>query len=157
MEEKGLGIYAYFKTKGITLTPKELADVMNNIAVRKNRNVILKNTEKDVDEICSEIGLHPSAIKKWLEFLSVPQELANALHNIFFFQQNENYSVEQRSFAKRRGLQLLRLTSSRMPTPTTRFTVKKVPLRGGKDEPFLRETFGQKALKSNKNETKIRL
>ena len=74
-----------------------------------------------------------------------------------FFQKNKNYSVEQRAFARRRGFQLLRLTSSRMPTPTTRFTVQKVPLRGGKDEPFLRETFGQNVLKSNKNGSVIHL
>ena len=70
---------------------------------------------------------------------------------------NKNYSVEQRAFARRRGLQLLRLTSSRMPIPKTQFTVEKVPLRGGIDESFLRENFGQKVLKSNKNETEIRL
>lgn len=74
-----------------------------------------------------------------------------------YFLKNKNYSVEQRAFARRRGLQLLRLTSSRMPIPKTRFTVEKVPLRGGKDEPYLRENFGQKVLKSNKDGSVIPL
>jgi len=37
MEEKGIRIYNYFKTKGITLTPKELAETMDNIRKEQSR------------------------------------------------------------------------------------------------------------------------
>ncbi|PWI49523.1 hypothetical protein CEE45_01650 [Candidatus Heimdallarchaeota archaeon B3_Heim] len=68
-----------------------------------------------------------------------------------YFQGNTNYSPEQRAFARRTGVNLLRLTSSGNPTPKTRFNVQKVSLRGGKDETYIRERFGKKIWELNQN------
>lgn len=90
MEEKGSGVYAYFKTKGITLTPREIAIELKAIykdqkyeeelkkagktrqKKRKQRSVNGRTISK-IKNLCSELSLDPSAVAEWLEFLSVPQ------------------------------------------------------------------------------------
>lgn len=72
MEEKGLGVYAYFKTKGITLSPKKLA---NNIHTARSKKKKLAQHERNILDVCKELSVSSSSIERWLDFLSVPQEI----------------------------------------------------------------------------------
>ena len=55
MEEKGLGVYNYFKTKGITLSKRELAKALVKIRNKRERKKKLDAFDGSILEVCKEI------------------------------------------------------------------------------------------------------
>ena len=92
MEEKGRGVYAYFRIKGIKGTPKEIAKACYILFKEKEWDKKLKKSGKErqrkrkekninrtslsvIKKSCDELSLEYQTVSEWLEFLSVPQDI----------------------------------------------------------------------------------
>ncbi len=75
MIEKGRGILEIFRAYGFKMGPKNLANMINSIARKKERNLSLIPVEEKIDEICKKIHVKPNTIRLWLEASSVNPDI----------------------------------------------------------------------------------
>ena len=77
MIEKGRGVLEIFRSSGIVLAPKSLANIINSIERKKSKDLSLVPTEEKIEEICAKIHVKSNTIRLWLESISVSPEIIN--------------------------------------------------------------------------------
>ena len=75
MIEKGRGVLEVFRAEGLMQSPKTLANAINSIQRKKDKNLSLVPTEEKIDEICKKIHIKANTIRLWLEAASVEPDI----------------------------------------------------------------------------------